>query len=144
MPFAYKVAGIHTRYKVIHTMLAGESLRNFFSKLFKKIDYCQSSDELKMIKIELVQCEKEFCTEENLKSNYGLSHGVSKDLCQYIQALSDTVGQLEQISSRHCHNKHNAIDSDFIQSRQSLINYDNSVQKYQQIGVRLNDVFTKL
>jgi len=144
MPFAYRVAGIHAQYKEIHTLVAGDSLRSIFFRLFKKIDYAQCVTDLTLIKDELSHCKKEFCTQENLNLSTGISQGVLHDLCIYIQALSETVEQLRVISSHHCDSDKKNKEKQVIQYRQNIINYDDSIQKYKRIGIRLNQVFNKM
>ena len=143
IPFAYKVAGIHSQYKEIHTLVAGGSLRCFFFRLFKKVDYAQCVTDLALIKDELAHCKKEFCTEENLKLNAGISQDVLHDMCHYIQALLEAVEQLRLISSHHCNFDGKNQDKQLIQYRQNVMNYDDSIQRYKRIGIRLNQVFTK-
>ena len=141
--FACKVAGIHSQYKEIHTLVAGDSLRSFFFRLFNKVDYAQCVTDLALIKDELDHCKKEFCTEENLKLNAGISQDVLHDMCHYTQALLETVEQLRLISSHHCNSDGKNQDKKFIQYRQNIMNYDDSIQKYKRIGTHLNQVFTK-
>jgi len=142
MSFACKVAGIHSQYKEIHTLVVGEgSLRSFFFHLFKKVDYAQCVTDLALIKDELTHCKKEFCTEENLKLNARISQDVLHDICQYIQALMETVELLRLISSHHCNLDGKNQDKQLIQYRQYIMKYDDSIQKYKHIGIRLNQAF---
>jgi hypothetical protein len=141
IPFAYKIAGIHSQYKEIHTLVVGDSLRSFIFRLFKKVDYAQCVTDLALIKDELAHCKKEFCSEENLKLNAAISQDILHDMCHYIQALLETVEQLRLISSHHC-NSHDK-NKQLIQYRQNLVNYDDSIQTYKRIGIRLNYFITK-
>jgi len=143
IPFAFKIEGIHSQYKKIHYLVTGESLRNIFYRLLKKVDYCHCVDELQLIKENLTLCMNEFCCEENLIMIPGPSEAVALDLCKYIHALLDSVGKLQQISAHHCNLIGQKQNHDLKNYRQSIINYDNSIQKYRQIGIRLNKVFSK-
>ena len=73
----------------------------------------------------------------------GPSKGVSLDLCEYIHALLDSVEKLQQISAHHCNEIGQEQNHDFKNYQQSIINYDDSIQEYRQIGIRLNKVFSK-
>jgi len=144
MPFAYKIAGIHSQYKKIHSQVVGHSLQNILYRFLKKVDYCHCVDELQSIRENLNLCKDEFCCEENLEKIPELYENISLDLCEYIHALLDSIEKLQQISAYHCNGIAQGQNHNPQKYRQSIINYDNSIQKYRQIGAHLTNFFTKM
>jgi|GEM_PF-5565239 len=143
VPFAHKVARVHSDYKQIHSKIVTNSLAGVIKRLFIRTDYCHCVKQLEILHQQLQQSYDEISPDRGLEVEVGISQIALPDLMAYIKALLVTVELLQRLCLFHCNKKETGKDCGSDKYRQMVIDYDNSIQEYQRIGLRLNNIFVK-
>lgn len=125
------------RYIDVHNRIFKPSLRHIIPipGIFKRIDYQQHFESLRFVEMDL----------EPILSNIAESplaaHEFAVALLAYGSALHDAIVQLREICGNLFQKADGTIDYTRGQYKQDLSNYHESVGRYRQLGVRVNEYF---
>ena len=138
---AVDVNNVLSRYILIHDQIIKFSIRKLIPipGLFKAISFCTHENDLDALRGELAVIR------DSISNHLGGLQGVAQTeagfievLDEYAAALNDTIHRLHGISSELCLKSRSEGDYPYRRYRTDLDLYNESVERYMQIGQRLN------
>ena len=135
---AANVNDILSRYILIHDPIIKFSIR----KLFKPIPFCTHENDLDALLGELAAARDSISDHLIGLRGVATAEGeFTECLTNYSAALNDTIYQLHGISSELCLKSRGEGDYPYRRYRADWDSYKESVERYRQIGDRLNVLY---
>ena len=143
---AHRVSSLYRRYSKIHRSVFAFSLSGLIPGRngAKPRAACRYQYHLAELARELKEVQTLVAGDQELLPATTLGREFTEALEQYMEALLDSIVQLEAICTRLCNDSKGVDLYAEDQSRDDRINYDRSVQIYQRCGERLGLLFKRL
>lgn len=139
-----KVNDLLTRYITIHDAIFKFSFRKIIPLpfIFKKIDFQSHHRETESILEQLNDCRG--IIDKMVSSYSGSEREYLEVLSEYVIALVDTVNLLKIILEELYEKSQNSKQYNYKQYKKDLVLYERAVQKYMNLGQKLNALYQKV